>query len=318
MRITLAALALVLSGITPVLANTPKVVASLKPIHSLVAAVMGETGSPELLVTGAASPHTFSLKPSQAASLTEADLIFWVDPALEGFLVSPMANLAKENASVPLLNTEGVTLLEAREGGIWESHDEDDHHGHEHGHADEHQDVHEEETDHQMIDPHFWLDIGNGVALVTTIEHQLSKVYPDLAPVFAENASAFRDQLLLLDTELKEQLAPVSTQPYIVFHDAYQYFEERYDLSPAGSVTANPEVRPGARRIADLRQASSTAICVFAEPQFEARILQRLTEDEDVHLGYLDPLGSALPAGPDHYAATLRALANSITDCLSQ
>jgi len=106
--------------------------------------------------------------------------------------------------------------------------------------------------------------------------------------------------------------------PYIVFHDAYQYFEERYDLSPAGSVTANPEVRPGARRVADLKQASDSAVCVFAEPQFEARILQLLTEDEGVRLGYLDPLGSALPAGPDHYAATLRGLADSITDCLSR
>lgn len=317
MRITLAALILGLAGITPALADTPKVVASLKPIHSLVAAVMGETGSPELLVTGGASPHTFSLKPSQAASLAEADLIFWVDPALEGFLVGPTANLAKENASVPLLNTEGVTLLDAREGGIWESHHEDDSHGHEHGHAPEYEDEHEE-ADHQMVDPHFWLDIGNGIAIVSSIEHQLSRAYPDLAPVFAANASDFRDRLLVLDTELKEQLAPVSDQPYIVFHDAYQYFEERYDLSPAGSVTANPEVRPGARRIADLRQASSAAICIFAEPQFEARILQRLTEDEGVHLGYLDPLGSTLPAGQDHYAATLKALANSITDCLSQ
>lgn len=314
MRITLAALIFGLTSITQSLADTPKIVASLKPIHSLVAAVMGETGSPELLVTGGASPHTFSLKPSQAASLAEADLIFWVDPALEGFLVSPMANLAKENASVPLLHTEGVTLLEARQGGIWESHHEDD----SHGHVDEHEDGHEGETDHQTVDPHFWLDIGNGIAVVTTIEHQLSKAYPDLAPVFAENASAFRARLLLLDTELKEQLAPVRNRPYIVFHDAYQYFEERYDLSPAGSVTANPEVRPGARRIADLKQASSTAICIFAEPQFDARILQRLTEDEGLRLGYLDPLGSALPAGPDQYPATLKALADGITDCLSQ
>ncbi|MCE7999147.1 MAG: zinc ABC transporter solute-binding protein [Rhodobiaceae bacterium] len=320
MRITLAALILGLASITPAFADAPKVVASLKPIHSLVAAVMGETGSPELLVTGAASPHTFSLKPSQAASLAEADLVFWVDPTLEGFLVSPMANLAKEDASVPLLHTEGVALLEAREGGIWESHHEDDDHGHRHSdeHEGERKDGRGGETDHKTLDPHFWLDIGNGVTIVTTIEHQLSKAYPELTPIFAENAAAFRDQLLALDTELKAQLAPVSAQPYIVFHDAYQYFEERYELSPAGSVTANPEVRPGARRIADLRQASSAAICIFAEPQFEARILQRLTEDEDVHLGYLDPLGSTLPAGQDHYAATLKALANSITDCLSQ
>ncbi len=316
MRIPVASSLLSVFLMTQAFADTPKVVASLKPIHSLVAAVMGETGSPELLVTGGASPHTFSLKPSQAAVLAEADLIFWVDPAVEGFLVNPMANLAKENASVPLLTAQGVTLLDAREGGVWSSHHDDDDHGHgdEHGHDE----GHTEEASGLARDPHIWLDIANGIAVVASIEQYLSTTYPDLAPVFAENASDLRERLRGLDDELKTQLAPVSSQPYIVFHDAYQYFEERYDLSPAGSVTANPEVLPGARRIADLRNASSSAICVFAEPQFEPRILERLTEDEGVKLGYLDPLGSALPAGPDQYAATLQALADSLTDCLAQ
>ncbi len=316
MRIAVASSFLSLFIMAQALADTPKVVASLKPIHSVVAAVMGETGSPELLVTSGASPHTFSLKPSQAALLTEADLIFWVDPAVEGFLVNPMANLAKENASVPLLTAEGVTLLDARQGGVWSSHHDDDDHEHmdDHGHDEEHG----EATSGHARDPHIWLDIGNGIAVVAAIEQHLSTAYPDLAPVFTENASDLRDRLLELDEELKEQLAPVSSRPYIVFHDAYQYFEERYDLSPAGSVTANPEVRPGARRIADLRDASSTAICVFAEPQFEPRILERLTEDEGVKLGVLDPLGSELAPGPEQYEATLKALADSLTDCLSQ
>ena len=308
MRIILAALILVLSGLAPALAETPKVVTSLKPIHSLVAAVMGETGNPELLVSGGASPHTFSMKPSHASSLAEADLIFWVGPDLEGFLVGPIANLANEHAPVSLMRAEGVTLLDAREGGVWDSHE--DHDGHHHGHE-------EEETDH-TLDPHLWLDMDNALALVSSIEKHLSGTYPDLAPTFSENASALRQELQTLDESLKDQLGPVTDIPYIVFHDAYQYFEERYDLSPAGSVTANPEVRPGARRVADLKQASDSAVCVFAEPQFEARILQLLTEDEGVRLGYLDPLGSALPAGPDHYAATLRGLADSITDCLSR
>eukprot|EP00439_Symbiodinium_sp_Y106_P087852 s1_g388.t1 len=312
MRIAVASLLLSLFVTTQALADTPKVVASLKPIHSLVAAVMGEAGNPELLVTGGASPHTFSLKPSQAAVLAEAEVIFWVDPAVEGFLVNPMANLAKENASVPLLTAEGVTLLEAREGGVWNSHHDDEDHGHEDEHG------HGEDTEGHAPDPHIWLDVTNGVALVTAIEQQLSAAYPDLAPMFAENAADLRDRLLELDEELKEQLAPVSSQPYIVFHDAYQYFEERYDLSPAGSVTANPEVRPGARRIADLRNASGTAICVFAEPQFEPRILERLTEDEGVKLGVLDPLGSEIAPGPEQYEATLKALADSLKDCLSQ
>lgn len=316
MRIAVASLFLSLFVTTQALADTPKVVASLKPIHSLVAAVMGETGNPELLVTGGASPHTFSLKPSQAAVLADADLIFWVDPAVEGFLVNPMANLAKENASVPLLTAEGVNLLDAREGGVWSSHHDDGEHAH--GDEHEHDEEHREAKSGHARDPHVWLDIANGIALVASIEHQLSKAYPDLAPLFAENASALRERLLELDDELKEQLAPVSGQPYIVFHDAYQYFEERYDLSPAGSVTANPEVRPGARRIADLRNASSSAICVFAEPQFEPRILERLTEDEGVKLGFLDPLGSGLPPGPEQYEAALKALADSLTDCLAQ
>ena len=308
MRIILAALILVLSGIAPALAETPKVVTSLKPIHSLVAAVMGETGNPELLVSGGASPHTFSMKPSHASSLAEADLIFWVGPDLEGFLVGPIANLANEPAPVSLMRAEGVTLLDAREGGVWDSHE--DHDGHHHGHE-------EEETDH-TLDPHLWLDMDNALALVSSIEKHLSGTYPDLTATFKDNASALRQELQTLDESLKDQLGPVGNIPYIVFHDAYQYFEKRYDLSPAGSVTANPEVRPGARRIADSKQASDSAICVFAEPQFEARILQLLTEDEGVRLGYLDPLGSALPAGPDHYAATLRGLADSITDCLSR
>jgi len=308
MRIQIAALLILLTSVACVQADTPKVVASVKPIHSLVAAIMGDTGSPELLVSGGASPHTFSLKPSHAASLSRADLVFWVGPDLEGFLVGPIANLAQENASVSLMRAEGVSLLDAREGGVWGAHE--DHDGHRHGHE-------EEETDHSL-DPHLWLDIDNALALVSSIEKQLSKTYPDLAATFSENASGLRQSLQTLDADLMEQLSPVTDTPYIVFHDAYQYFEERYDLSPAGSVTANPEVRPGARRIADLKQASDNAICVFAEPQFEARILQLLTEDDGVRLGYLDPLGSALPAGPDHYAETLKSLANSITDCLSQ
>tara|TARA_R110002072_G_scaffold50348_4_gene135760 strand:- start:88 stop:1017 length:930 start_codon:yes stop_codon:yes gene_type:complete len=309
MRIILAALILSLSGITPTFAETPKVVASLKPIHSLVASVMGEAGSPELLVSGGASPHTFSLKPSHAASLANADLVFWVGPALEAFLVAPIANLAKEGASVSLLHADGVILLEARDGGVWERHLEYDEH-------DTRRD--EEEPADLTYDPHLWLDIDNALALVIAIEQHLSRAYPDLASIFSKNASELRNQLKTLDADLKEQLSPVNMQPYIVFHDAYKYFEKRYGLSPAGSVTANPEVRPGAKRIADLKQASDNAICVFAEPQFEARILQLLTEEKRVSLSYLDPLGSALPAGPDHYAATLTSLANSITDCLSQ
>ena len=307
MRTLLLALIFIFTGTSMAVAENPKVVASVKPIHSLVAAVMGDTGNPELLVSGGASPHTFTLKPSHAATLTNADLVFWVGPDLEGFLINPVANLVEEQASIPLARSQGIEFLEAREGGVWEPH----HHHEEHGEEDE-------DTDEHQSDPHIWLDIDNALVLITEIETRLATTYPSLAPVFSKNAMDLRAELQQLDIELKNQLNPVRTQPYIVFHDAYQYFEKRYGLSPSGSVTANPEVRPGARRISDLKNASDGAICVFAEPQFEARILQLLTEDDGVRLGYLDPLGSALPQGADHYAATLRALATSISDCLSQ
>ncbi len=158
----------------------------------------------------------------------------------------------------------------------------------------------------------------NAKVWIEKIRDVLVKHDPENALTYQQNAEKALVRLEQLITKISRETKNLEQSKFIVFHDAYQYFEERYELSPAGSVTANPEVRPGARRIANLKQASDNAICVFAEPQFEARVLQLLTEDDGVRLGYLDPLGSALPAGPDHFAATLRALAVSITDCLSQ
>lgn len=306
MRANILALTLVLFWASPSFAETPRVVVSIKPIHSLVASIMGETGEAALLVSGGASPHTFSLKPSHATALNNADLVFWIGPDLEGFLASPMENLVQDGASVPLMATNDLKLLEAREGGVWGDHLH---------HDDEHTED-EQEADHSF-DPHFWLDMDNALALTKAIEERLSITYPNLAPTFSDNAEALRSKLSALDLELKEQLAPLSTQPYFVFHDAYQYFENRYGLSPLGAVTANPDVKPGARRMSELREAGRGPLCVFAEPQFEPRILRILMEDDETRLGYLDPLGSALPEGSDHFAATLTALATSIADCLT-
>jgi len=305
MRAHLLAFTLALFWVAPSFAETPRVVASIKPIHSLVASIMGETGEPTLLVNGGASPHTFSLKPSHASALSAADLIFWVGPGLEGFLTNPMTNLAQNEASVPLIKAEGVVLLEAREGGVWGNH----------LHHEEH-DEDGEEADHSF-DPHLWLDMDNTIALTKTIEEKLSETYPSLAPTFSKNADALRIRLNAIDLELKAQLAPFATQPYFVFHDAYQYFENRYNLTPLGAVTTNPDVKPGARRMSELKEAGRGPMCVFAEPQFESRILRVLMEDEGTRLGYLDPLGSSIPEGPDHFAATLKALATSISDCLA-
>jgi zinc transport system substrate-binding protein len=304
MNVRFLAFAISLLCSTSVFAETPKVVVSVKPIHSLVASILGETAEPLLLIDGGASPHTFSLKPSHASALNQAALVFWVGPDLESVLINPMDNLVQEGSSVPLIHADGVSLLEAREGGIWGDH--------------AHHDEHEEDTEEEhSFDPHIWLDIQNAIAITKTIERRLSQTYPELAPSFSENANTLRTQLNVLDQELREQLAPVSETPYYVFHDAYQYFEKSYSLSPLGAVTVNPEVKPGARRLTEMKEAGDGVVCVFAEPQFEPRILRILMEDEGTKLGYLDPLGSELQSSPGHYAATLRALATSLTDCLA-
>ncbi len=317
MRAYLLAFTLAFFSAAPSFADTPRVVASIKPVHSLVASIMGDTGDPTLLVSGGASPHTFSLKPSHATALNNADLVFWIGPDLEGFLANPMKNLVHDSASVPLMAVDGLKLLEAREGGVWGDHLHNGEHDDEH--QDEHHDQHQgdEEDEEHSFDPHLWLDLDNTIALTNAIEQRLSDTYPGLGPTFSDNADTLRTQLTTLDLELKEQLAAFSTEPYFVFHDAYQYFEKRYGLSPLGAVTANPDVRPGARRMSELKEAGQGPVCVFAEPQFEPRILRVLMDDEGARLSYLDPLGSSIPTGPDHFVATLRALATSISDCLT-
>lgn len=288
-----------------------QVVSTIKPVHSLVAAVMGTAGTPALLIDGGASPHTFSLKPSHARALAQADIVFWIGPVLEQFLEAPLENLAERARSVPLLEAASLRRLPVRSGGIWGTHDMHDAHGDEHGTA------HEGEP--SVIDPHIWLDVRNAIALTGAIEEELTKVYPDLAATFAANAERLRKRLAALDREIEAAVSPVSNEPYFVFHDAYQYYETRYGLAPLGAVTASPDIRPGARRLTNLRQTVEErgVVCVFAEPQFEPRLLNILVEDEEVRLAYLDPLGSDIAAGPDHYADSMRALTRNLVGCLS-
>ncbi len=286
-----------------------QVVVSIKPVHSLVAAIMGETGEPTLLVTGGTSPHTFSLKPSHAIALAHADLVIWIGPEFERFLKAPLANLATDTRSLPLMHLEDITRLRTREGGIW---------GATHGHI-EVTNEGPEQAESQTVDPHIWLDISNTIIITTAIEKALSEIYPSHAATFARNANELRMTLNALDAEITSRTAPVAALPFFVFHDAYQYFENRYKLSPLGAVTVSPDIRPGARRLIDMKEAGKEHdhLCVFAEPQFEPRLLQVLTEGNMARLAYLDPLGSDIPAGPEQYAQTMRDLTANLVSCLT-
>ncbi len=298
-----------------------RVVATIKPIHALAAAIMQGVGVPRVLIDGAGSPHTFTLKPSDAKVLSEATVFLRVAEGLEPFTIRIVASLPKTVRVVTLEYTPGLTLHPLRTGATFEADDD--------GHkpdlkasksAQAHQHHRPLPSAAQAMDGHIWLDPANARILATAIAEVLADAAPEHAAVFRTNAKTLGERLDQLDRELAATLQPLNGRPYIVFHDAYQYLERRYGLTPAGSVTLSPDVPPSARRLTELRQKIATlnAACVFAEPQFTPKIIDTIIEGTVARRGTLDPLGAAIPAGPEHYVTLLRALASDLKSCLAK
>lgn len=317
------------------------VVASIKPVHSLVAAVMDGVGEPALVVSGTGSEHIYSMRPSDAQALENASVVFWVGDGMETFLKGPIETLAGDARVVALEDAPGLIRLDYREGGPFEAHshdhddDEDDHahedgHDHhddddgedDHAHGDGHGHHHDDDDDHAhgRYDLHFWLDPVNAKALVAEIERTLSEADPANAERYRRNAADYSQRLDALVEEIVEQLAPVRDRPAVVFHDAYQYFEQRFGVNVAGSITVSPEIIPGAQRIAEIKAKISEldAACVFSEPQFEPRLVSVVTEGTDAKTGVLDPLGAELEDGPELYVQLIRSLSTSLSTCLAE
>ncbi len=303
--------ALAAAAALPAHAEVPKVVVSIKPIHSLVASVMHGVGEPTLLVRGGASPHSYTMKPSDAKALSAADLVVWVGPELETFLEKPLKANAPKATRLTLMELKGLTLLETREGGAWEAHDHGRKGGHDHK-------GHDHAEEHEELNSHLWLDPANARAIVTATAEALAAKDPAGAETYRTNADRTLQQLDALDAELKAALAPVKDKPFVVFHDAYQYFEARYDLSAVGSITVSPDRRPSAKRLSAIRAkiGGLGAACVFAEPQFEPALVQTVVEGTKARTGVLDPEGSELPEGEALYPTLLRNLAASLRGCL--
>jgi zinc transport system substrate-binding protein len=289
----------------------PGVVASIKPVHALVAGVMQGVGEPVLLLKGGASPHGYNLRPSEVQSLNQAQVVFWIGRELETFLIKPLGNAAGVR-SVELLRAPGVETLPLREGGNWEPHaHHDDNHEHDPTQA-------EAGQQHSDIDGHIWLDPRNAMAMVRQIGAVLSEVDTAHKAVYQRNAAALSERLQQLEQSLQKQLESVRGKPYIVFHDAYQYFERRFVLTATGSITLNPERQAGARRIQDIREriVNNQVICVFSEPQFKPTLVETLIKDSPAKSGVLDPLGADLPAEPEAYFQLLNNLAAGLRACL--
>lgn len=315
--------AFLLAGIflaaSPVRADAPGVVATINPIHSLAAAVMEGVGTPRLLLKGAASPHAYSLRPSEARMLQEAKVIFWVGPNVETFLEKPLKTLGSRAKVVALEHAPGVTRLPVREGGLWEAHDHgDDDHDHDHDDHDHDKPGHGDHDDE--VDGHVWLDPRNAAAMVTAMAATLAEVDPANAARYRANAAATKAKLTALEARIRGRLGPVRGKRYIVFHDAYQYFERRYGLSPAGSVTVSPERAPGPRRLYDIRKRilDRNVVCVFAEPQFPPRLVQTVISGTPAKMGVLDPVGADLTPGVGAYAQLQNNLAAALVGCLAR
>jgi ABC-type Zn2+ transport system substrate-binding protein/surface adhesin len=452
------------------------VVASVKPLHSLVAGVMEGVKKPDLIVKGAVSPHTYSLKPSQAKQLEEADLVFWMGHELESFLEQPLEAIATKAKVIELMDSQGLKKMEMREGGAFDDHgheehgehsDEkhDEHTGEEHGkNSDEGHDKHlgeghtfewagtfklfagdyiwtfskvggkyadpkmkmvflptssdgekgiedQEEAAEKLLqlqsslrrdhgsklspnkdnayqlafdqnrnvtefritiekdgfyvfftehmpfefeanehflkniagndiesivqepeaghhdhhghgefDVHVWLDPENAKVMVQEIKEALVKLDPDNAGNYETNAKNLMTKLNRLIAEISAKLASSKGKGFVVFHDAYQYFEERFGMMAVGSITVSPEVAPGANRIRELKDKINelNAHCVFSEPQFQPKIVFTVAEGTDANTGVLDPLGASITDGPELYFTLIRNMASNLEECLSK
>ena len=338
-------------------ADVPKVAVDIAPVHSIVAAVMGDLGTPDLVVPPGASPHDHALRPSEARALDQADIVVWMGPQLAPWMARPIESLSGQATVIDLMAHPATEVLEVRSGATFGAHDHDhgddhdedhadehdhdhaDEKGHDHGDEHDHDDAHEEaHDDHDHgddhahedkddhaddhaeshgdgADPHAWLDPNNAMAWAVALAQELGKADPENATTYATNADQFASEINDLKGNLEQILDPVKGRPFVVFHDAYHYFEHRFDIEASGAVSANDAASPSAARLSELRAEISAlgAVCALTEPQFNPAILDALGP---VTLGEVDPLGVALDPGSDLYPQLLTNMATSLADCL--
>ena len=284
------------------------VVASIKPIHSLVAAVMGDIGTPHLLLEAPSSAHHFTLKPSQARSLQAADIVFWVGPTMEQPLTKALATLAPQAQTLPLMESAGLVLINFDK--VTPAHEKHDHEKH-----DKH-DEHAKHDDH-LINPHIWLDPQNAKIMLGVIAARLAKADPENASTYAANADSMAARLAILETDITSQLASYSAAKFLVLHDAHVYFERRFGLRNYGAITTEPDVMPTASRVKALRDElrEHRFDCIFAEPFLGQKAVALIAEGSKVSIGTLDPIASNLPAGAQLYPNLLMSYAKALQSC---
>lgn len=290
------------------------VVVTTKPIHSLVAQVMEGVASPHLLVEGSASAHTFTLKPSAISSVARGGVLIRVSPRTEPFTVKLVDSLAPEVTVLTLAEQgHGIKLLPQRHSAAFEAH---------HHEGEDHADGHDGEraSVEQSFDGHIWLDPSNARAAIRAVATALSLKWPSHAAQFNANAARAEEALTAFEAEISSEIATLRDKPYVVFHDAYQYFEVGFGLPAAGAITLSPDQPPSAQRLTEIREKIRNlgAACIFAEPGFQPKLLAAVSEGISVRAGSLDPEGQDLPPGPDLYVLLMRGLVRDLHKCLDR
>ncbi|WP_299989425.1 zinc ABC transporter substrate-binding protein [uncultured Ruegeria sp.] len=331
------------------MADVPKVAADIAPVHSLVARVMEGVGTPDLIIPAGASPHEYNLRPSEAAALQEADLVFWIGEDLTPWMEGAVETLSDGATVTALLESDSTVLLDFRESALFEAHDHDDHaesenhnhdehaegeghddddHDDEHAHADDHDDHdHDDHADHDNHDdghahgdhdPHAWLSPANAENWLNVIAAQLSAADPENAGTYFANAAAAREEMTALSAEVASILDPDQGGNFVVFHDAYQYFEDAFDFPASGAISVGDAADPSPARIAEIqaRIRDEGVTCVLTEPQFNPGIVATVLDGTEANTGVIDPLGSDLEPGTELYPQVIRNMAKTLAECL--
>ncbi len=311
------------------LADPPRVAVDIAPVHSLVAKVMKGLGKPDLIIPAGASPHEYQLRPSEAKSIQDAKLVFWIGEDLTPWLEKGLSSLAKDASVTALLEVDGIELLEFREGTLFEAHDhdqdkhakkEDDHDDHDHDDHDDHD--HDKHSGHEGHahgdhDPHAWLSPQIAKVWLNVIAAKLSEIDPKNAGTYFANANTARQDLDALSKEINKILDPMRDKKFVVFHDAYQYFEKDFNISASGAISLADASDPSPARLSEVRKrvVDEAIQCVLAEPQYNKGIVKAVIEGTDSNTAVIDPLGIKLEVGPSLYENLIRNLATNLTKC---
>ncbi len=266
-----------------------QVLASIKPLGLIAEAVAGDSAQVRVLLPASASPHDYPLRASDMRLLEAADLVVWVGPELESFLQRPLRGVPGQRQ----------LTLQTLSGLVWPEGS----HGHRHG------------DHHHERDPHLWLNPHNAVVVAASLASSMADLDPDNAEVYRANSRHFAEEMEALDTQLRQAMSPLADRGFAVYHDAYGHFVSRYGLLQLGHVTVTPERRPGARHLHRLRgQLRDNAVCLFAEPHYDMRMVEDLARELRLRVGTLNPLGDQEVTS---YRQLMENLAADFSACLA-